>query len=140
MTNLVARSISALAMIAIILAAVGVYGVTSYLVSQRTQEIGIRMALGATSGDVLRLIVRQGTTPVCVGAAVGLLLAGVVSTGVHGMLISPSSPDLLFGVRAWDPVSFVALPLLLAATAGLASYVPARRATTVDPLLALRCD
>jgi ABC-type antimicrobial peptide transport system permease subunit len=140
MAGLLARFAAALACIAIGLAAVGVYGVTAYLVSQRTQEIGIRMALGATRGDVLRLVVRQGVTPVCIGALVGLVLAAAASTGLHSTLVSPSAPDLLFGIRPLDPVSFVVLPMLLAGVAAIASYVPARRATQVDPLLALRCE
>jgi macrolide transport system ATP-binding/permease protein len=140
MTRLVAEFAVVLACIALVLAAVGVYGVTAYLVSQRTQEIGIRMALGATAGDVSRLIVRKGVAPVFVGAMVGLVLAGGASTALNSTLITPSTPDLLFGVSHWDPVAFVVLPMLLAAIAATASYVPARRATKVDPLLALRCE
>jgi putative ABC transport system permease protein len=140
MTLLLAEFAAMLACIAIGLAAVGVYGVTAYLVSQRTKEIGIRMALGATAGDVVRLIVRQGVAPVCVGATIGLVLAGGASATLNSTLITPSTPDLLFGVSHWDPVAFVVLPMLLAGVAATASYVPARRATKVDPLLALRCE
>jgi len=140
MAQSLATFAAALAFIAIVLAAVGVYGVTSYLVTQRTQEIGIRMALGATAMDVLRLIVRQGVAPVFAGSIVGLALAAAASTALHSTLLNPGAPDLLFGVRPWDPVSFVVLPMILAAIAAAASYVPARRATTVDPLLALRCE
>jgi macrolide transport system ATP-binding/permease protein len=139
-TQLLARFVTALACIAIALAAVGIYGVTAYLVSQRTREIGIRMALGATTRRLLWVIVRQSTAPVHSGAVVGLLVAAAVSAGLHSLLVSPSSPDLLFGLAAWDPFSFVLLPMLLAAIAATASYVPARRAATVDPLLALRSE
>jgi macrolide transport system ATP-binding/permease protein len=140
MTQLLARFAATLACIALILAAAGIYGVTAYVVSQRTREIGIRMALGATAGDVLQLIVRQGVAPAVFGAFVGLVFAGVASTVLHSTLVTPSTPDLLFGVAPWDPVSFMGLPILLAAIAAAASYIPARRATKVDPLLALRCE
>jgi hypothetical protein len=98
MTQLLARFAATLAGIALVLAGIGIYGVTAYLVSQRTLEIGIRMALGATAGEVLRLIGRQGVAPVIVGAALGLVFAGGASTVLHGTLIMPSTPDLLFGV------------------------------------------
>jgi putative ABC transport system permease protein len=139
-TELLARVAVTLGGIALILTAIGIYGVTAYLVSQRTREIGIRMALGAEGGHVLRLIVRQGITPVIIGAALGVVAAGGASSVVHRTLVMPSTPDLLFGVGPWDPASFLTLPLLLAAIAAVASYLPARRATKVDPLLALRSE
>jgi len=122
------------------LAAVGIYGVMAYLVSQRTREIGIRMALGATRADVLRLILRQGMRPVIIGAGLGLLLSAAASSFVHSFLVFPGSPDMLFGVSFLDPASFVGLSCLLAAVALLASYIPARRAMKTDPIVALRYE
>jgi predicted permease len=129
-----------LACLALPLAAVGIYGVISYLVSQRTREIGIRMALGATRADVLNLILRQGMHPVIIGAALGLLLSATASSVVHAFLVLPGAPDALFGVSFLDPLSFVSLSCFLTAVALLASYIPARRAMRVDPMAALRYE
>jgi putative ABC transport system permease protein len=123
------KMFGAFAAIALVLAAVGVYGVISYAVSQRTQEIGVRVALGAQRGDVLKLIVGHGAQLGALGIVIGL----VAALGVTRFLRT-----LLFGVSPFDPVSFVGVSLLLAAIALLASYVPARRATRVDPVEALR--
>ena len=112
----------------------------SYLVSQRVREIGIRMALGATAADVLRLIVRQGLSPVLMGAAVGVVAAAAAASILRAALVSPSSPDLLFGIGALDPATFITVGGFLAFVAALASYIPARRAMTVDPMTALRCE
>ena len=109
-------------------------------VTERTREIGIRMALGATAADVLRLIVRQGLTPVIAGAAVGVVAAAGVSLALRAILISPVSPDLLFGIAAFDPVTFIAAGGFLAFVAAIASWIPARRAMRVDPMTALRCE
>jgi ABC-type antimicrobial peptide transport system permease subunit len=127
-----------LAGLALILAAIGIYGVMSYLVSQRIQEIGIRMTLGATPSDVLRAVVRQGLQPVFIGAGLGLVGAGAVSGLLRAILVFPGSPDMLFGISIFDPLTFAGLTGFLAAVAMVACAIPARRATRVDPMAALR--
>jgi predicted permease len=140
MPQVTATCAAVLAGLALLLAVAGIYGVMSYLVSQRVREIGIRMALGATAADVLRMVVRQGLSPVGAGAAVGVVAAAAVSSVLRSTLVSPSNPDLLFGIGAFDPVTFVGVGGLLAFVAALASWIPARRAMTVDPMTALRCE
>jgi len=117
------------ATMALTVSAAGLYGVVSYLVSQRTREIGIRMALGAEPGKVLRMVMKQGLTLTLAGVAIGL----ATSAALGGILSS-----LLFEVRPRDPITLSAASLLLAAVALLACYVPARRAARVDPMAALR--
>ncbi len=119
------------AALALALAIVGIYGVMAYLVNQGTREIGIRMALGATPRDILSLVLRQGMTLALLGVAAGL--AGALA-------LTRFLQSLLFGIAATDPVTFAAIPLLLVAVALLASYLPARRAALIDPMVSLRCE
>jgi ABC-type antimicrobial peptide transport system permease subunit len=113
------------------LAVIGLYGVISFLVAQRTQEIGLRMALGASRGGILRLVLDRSLRLIGWGSGIGLLAA----LGVSRVLSSQ-----LFGVGAHDPLSFVLVTLLLAGVALLATLIPARSAARVDPMVALRCE
>jgi ABC-type antimicrobial peptide transport system permease subunit len=115
--------------LAVLLASIGIYGLLAYMVGQRLREIGLRMALGARRWDVLKLILGKGV----VLAGVGIVAGMIVSAATASMMAS-----LLYGVHPHDPAVFLAVPLLLFAVAVLASYLPARRATQVDPMFALR--
>ncbi len=119
------------AVLAVVLAAVGIYGVMSYTVSQRTQEIGVRMALGAQTANVRSMILAQTIKLTVLGVAIGLAGAFVVARFLS---------SLLFGVGTHDPVTFFAVALLLILVAVVAAYLPARRAMRVDPIVALRYE
>ena len=117
------------ALTSLVLAALGIYGVISYLVNERTHEIGIRLALGAARRNILEMILRQGLRLALTGAAIGLIVA---------LLVSRLIATLLYGVRPTDPLTFAGVAVLFLLVALLACYLPARRATKVDPMIALR--
>ena len=129
--RLVARLSGFFGALALLLACIGLYGLVSYEVARRTREIGIRSALGAARTDVLRLVLTEGMRLACVGAGVGIALA---------LVVTRLAKDLLFGVSAADPLTFIFVTLLLFGVTLLACFVPARRATRVDPVVALRCE
>lgn len=129
--NMAATFSLAFGVVAILLSAVGLYSVMAYVVSQRTREVGIRMALGANRADVMKLITRQGMRLAAVGVGIGLLLA---------LALAQVLSSLLIGVSGYDVATFILVPTLLGGVALLACYLPARRATKVDPLVALRYE
>jgi ABC-type antimicrobial peptide transport system permease subunit len=141
MAELAARSMAALSFtmltlataagLALILGGIELYGVLSYVVSQRTREIGIRMALGAQAASVRRLIVARGAGIALIGVGIGLVAA---------LLLTRALDSLLFGVEAFNAVNFVAISLVMLGVALAASYGPARRASVVDPIVSLRAD
>jgi len=123
--------LASFAAFAILLAAMGLYAVLSQLIAQRTQEFGVRMALGAQGRDLLRLVLREGMALTCAGLAVGVLLAASLT----GLLNS-----FLYGVKATDPLTFAGVSALLLLVAFFAMYIPARRASKVDPMVVLRYE
>src|SRR5262249_23653978 len=127
--RLVATLSSILAVLALLVACIGIYGLLSYQVTRRTRDIGIRMAFGARRGDILRLILQQAVALAAIGALVGV---------VASLLLTRYLQSFLFGVKPSDPVTFLGVPITLAATAVLSSFVPARRAAKFDPMVALR--
>jgi predicted permease len=129
--RMAAGALGSFGVLALVLAAVGIYGVMSYVVAGRTREIGLRMALGAQTGNVRSLILRQGMLLALIGSVIGLAIA----FGATRLLKS-----VLYGVNAVDPLTFVGVTLLLGTVALLACWIPARRASRVDPMIALRAE
>jgi putative ABC transport system permease protein len=123
--------LSGFAAVALLLGAIGIYGVISYAVEQRNKEVGIRMALGAQESSVLNLVLRRGMVLAATGALVGLILS---------LATTRSLASVLYGVKTFDPATFVVAPVLLVAVALLASYIPARRAASVDPVTVLNAE
>jgi predicted permease len=141
--KLAASLLGVLGSIAVILAAVGLYSVLAFAVTQRTHEIGIRMALGASPADVLGLVVRQGLTVASMGLAVGLglaLAAARIFAAISFTGEAMGSHGTLLGATATDPLIYLGAAIFLAGVAALAAYIPARRAASVDPMAALRCE
>lgn len=130
-SRIVAGLSGTLGALALLLCLVGVYGMVSYSVSRSVREIGIRLALGANKAEVMRLVLWQAMRPVLIGAAVGVILCGMVSSVLSSMM---------FGISAHDPLAFISVPCFLLAVAVLATLIPARRAMDVDPVVALRCE
>jgi ABC-type antimicrobial peptide transport system permease subunit len=129
-----------LALLALSLAGIGIYGVMAYMVSQRTHEIGVCMALGATPGHVLRDVAAHGLWPVAFGIIFGVAGGAAVSAILHSTLASPESSDFLYGVSYYDPWTFLGLSCFLAVVALFASLVPALQALNVDPMVSLRYE
>jgi ABC-type antimicrobial peptide transport system permease subunit len=129
--QLASRLLEGLGLVALVLAALGVYGVMSYVVNQRTREFGVRLALGATARDLLGMILREGMVLAAVGTVAGLGLALLTARGLTAVL---------YGVDPFDPIVFTGVPLLLAVVMLLACWLPARRATRVNPVEALRSE
>jgi putative ABC transport system permease protein len=126
-----ASLLAVFALLATVLSAIGLYGLVSYSVTQRSNEMGIRIALGANRADILRMILRESARVALIGASVGIVV---------GLLLTRAIRGVLYGVSAYDPVSFGASAIALILVALAASFVPARRATRVDPIVALRYE
>jgi ABC-type antimicrobial peptide transport system permease subunit len=133
--RIIATMFSIFGLVAVILASVGLYGVTSFSVNQRTQEFGIRMALGADHGRILQMVLRQGAIQLAIGLGLGLGLAVAI-----GAAAGSAIQNVLFQVSPTDPLTYGAVALLLTVVSALATLVPARRATRVDPMIALRAE
>jgi putative ABC transport system permease protein len=131
---------SVLGLIALVLASVGIYGVVSFVVTRRTREIGVHLALGARGGDVVLLVLRQTLRPVVLGAALGLVGAVGLSVLLTKLVINPEFPDLTYGAGAFPSATLIGVLVTLLAVIFVAAFIPARRAAKVDPLVALRCE
>jgi len=137
MERLFAKLLSLFGLLAQQLASIGLYGVMAYAVAQRTKEIGVRMALGATQGQVVKMILRQGMTLTLLGVVLGLAGAYVLTKYVESRMALSS---MLYGVKVTDPLTYGIIAVLLTVVALVACYLPARRAAKVDPMIALRYE
>ena len=137
MERLFAKLVTLFGLLAQQLASIGLFGVLAYAVSQRTHEIGIRMALGASQTDVLKMIVKQGMTLAVIGVVLGLVGAYVLTKYLESWV---QLSKMLFGVKPSDPLTYGVIAVLLTVVALIACYIPARRATKVDPMVALRYE
>jgi putative ABC transport system permease protein len=140
LARIMAMFAAGLALLAVSLAGVGIYGVMSYVVSQRTHEIGIQMALGAHAGDVLKSVALWGLKPVAAGMIIGLGCGAAASAVLHSTLSFAGSNDFLYGVKFYDPWTFAVISCFLIAVSLVASLVPSVRAVRVNPMIALRCE
>jgi predicted permease len=140
MARALATLAAILALLALSLAGIGIYGVMAYVVSQRTQEIGVRIALGATAGRVIQRIALEGLPPVLFGMVIGLAGGAGLSLLLHHTLAFPGSIDFLYGVSFYDPVTFLGITIFLVLVSLMASLGPALKAIRVDPMVALRCE
>jgi ABC-type antimicrobial peptide transport system permease subunit len=134
-TRITAAMFAIFGLVAVILSSVGLYGVMSFSVNQRTQEFGIRMALGADNGRILQMVLRQGAVQLAIGLAIGLGAAVMI-----GVAAREGITNQLFGISPLDPLTYAAVALLLSVVAFVATLMPARRATRVDPIIALRAE
>jgi ABC-type antimicrobial peptide transport system permease subunit len=137
MERLFAKLVTLFGLLAQQLASIGLFGVLAYAVSQRTHEIGIRMALGASQTDVMKMIVKQGMALALIGIALGLGGAYVLTKYLESSI---RLSKMLYGIKPNDPLTYGVIAVLLMVVALIACYIPARRATKVDPMIALRCD
>jgi predicted permease len=133
--RIIATMFTIFGVVAVILASVGIYGVMSFAVNQRTQEFGVRMALGANAGRILQMVVRQGAVQIAIGLALGLGLAFILA-----IVAASGIQNLLFGVSGRDPLIYLAVAAVVSLVSMVATFVPARRATRVDPMIALRAE
>ncbi len=137
MERLFARLMTLFGLLALLLAAIGLFGVMAYTVSQRTHEIGIRIALGAQTTDVLRMIMQQGMALVLLGVVVGLAGAYVLTKYLESLM---NLSQMLYGVKVFDALTYGVIVVLLTVVALVACFIPARRAAKVDPMIALRYE
>jgi predicted lysophospholipase L1 biosynthesis ABC-type transport system permease subunit len=140
MAQIAAMYAGVLAFVALMLAAVGIYGVMAYLVNQRVKEIGIRMALGSTAMGVLKTVILEGLRPTFIGTVLGMLGAAALTWILHTSLTFPGAVDFFYGVPFYDPATFLGLAGFFIFIVGMATLVPARRAVKVDPMVALRAE
>jgi putative ABC transport system permease protein len=137
MERLFAKLVTLFGLLAQQLASIGLFGVLAYAVAQRTPEIGIRMALGASQSDVLKMIIKQGMTLSVIGIVLGLVGAYVLTKYLESWM---QLSKMLYGIKPSDPMTYGVIAVLLTVVALIACYIPARRATKVDPMMALRCE